>query len=77
MHISCSSIKITEKRSNMNKRIVLVMIAILMVMSIVANQEFLTVHGYEEDDPRISFDPNGGSGYMETVYYQGNYPLPE
>ena len=61
----------------MNKKIVLVMIAILMVMSMVANQEFLTVYGYEEDDPRISFDPNGGSGHMETVYYQGNYPLPE
>jgi len=77
MHISCSSIKITEKRSNMNKKTVWVIIAILMVMSIVANLNMLTVQAVEDDDPCISFDANGGSGNMETVYFQGNYPLPE
>lgn len=61
----------------MNKRILCILMAIAMMMCIVANLNMLTVQAVEDDDPYISFDANGGSGNMETVYYQGNYPLPE
>lgn len=49
----------------------------VLILSLMTSLSFLTVYAVEDDDPRISFDANGGSGYMATVYYQGNYPLPE
>ena len=61
----------------MNKKTLCIITTIVMVMCMVVNLNMLTVKAVDEDDPRISFDANGGSGSMETVYYQGNYPLPE
>ena len=52
-------------------------LTVVLILSLMTSLSFLTVYAVEDDDPRISFDANGGSGYMATVYYQGNYPLPE
>ncbi len=49
---------------------------ILIILSIVLSLS-ITVCAYDEYDPRISFDANGGTGSMETVYMNGNFKLPE
>lgn len=61
----------------MNKKALCIITTIVMVMCMVMNLNMLTVKAVDEDDPRISFDANGGSGSMETVYMNGNYILPE
>ena len=61
----------------MNKKILCILMTIALMMCMAVNLNALGVQAVEDDDPCISFDANGGSGNMETVYYQGNYPLPE
>lgn len=61
----------------MNKKALCIIMTIVMVMCIVTNLNVLTVKAVDDDAPRISFDANGGSGSMDTVYMNGNYILPE
>lgn len=61
----------------MKKRLYSLFLAVVMIFGLAAGLYDMTVYAYEDDDPRISFDANGGTGEMETVYMNGNYPLPE
>lgn len=61
----------------MKLKILSLILTCVLTVSLMTNLSTLTVYAVEDDDPRISFDANGGSGYMPTVYTQGNYPLPE
>ena len=61
----------------MKKKILCIILSVVMVMSIMINLNIITIHAIDEYDPRISFDANGGSGSMDTVFMNGNYPLPE
>ena len=61
----------------MKKRLYCLFLTVVMIFGLAAGLNHMTVYAYEDDDPRISFDANGGTGEMETVYMNGNYPLPE
>lgn len=61
----------------MKLKILSLILKCVLILSLMTSLSFQTVYAVEDDDPRIAFDANGGSGYMATVYYQGNYPLPE
>ena len=61
----------------MKLKILSLILKCVLILSLMTTLSFQTVYAVEDDDPRIAFDANGGSGYMATVYYQGNYPLPE
>ena len=52
------------------------LICLFMIMAVVFGLG-ITALAYDEYDPRISFDANGGTGTMETVYMNGNFKLPE
>ena len=56
----------------MLKKSLYLFLTIVFVMSL-----GIAVYAYDEYDPYISFDANGGTGSMETVYMNGNFPLPE
>ena len=61
----------------MKKRVFGLFLASIMILSLAISLNCITVYAVEDDDPRISFDANGGSGYIEPVYMNGNFPLPE
>lgn len=52
------------------------LICLFMIMAVVFGLG-ITALAYDDYDPRISFDANGGTGTMETVYMNGNFKLPE
>ena len=56
----------------MMKKILYLFIFLTFVLSL-----SITAYAYDEYDPYICFDANGGTGSMETVYMNGNFPLPE
>ena len=56
----------------MMKKILYLFIFLIFVLSL-----SITAYAYDEYDPYICFDANGGTGSMETVYMNGNFPLPE
>ena len=58
----------------------------VLILSLMTSLSFLTVYAVEDDDPRISFDANGGSMSVgsKTVFYGVEYgvnygalPIPE